>query len=483
MIQWEFIGRLHPLVLHLPIGLIFGLFLLEGLALFVDPDARVWRVCRKAYIGLLALSSIAAAFTGYILSLEGQSGGVTLTQHKWLGLAAAVLSLFLFTLTLGSEPSSESRKRPNLRLLVLLVLFALITVTGHLGGQLTHGPRFLSQFAPPLLKPLLGPPEPPKPAPVETVETDIPAPTTAVEPLIVYEDFIQPILVKYCGLCHGADRQTADLAVHTPEALMAGGWSGPVLVPGNAQDSELLKRIWLPLDDPGRMPPKGKAQLEASQVKALEWWINNGAAFDASLKRDEVPSELEPLLPQISETQVASEPALSSAPPDESLLNSLLERQVFIQRIQQDDQRLWVAFPALADQVTDETVEELLPLAPFIAWLDLSNTQITSQALATIVQMPELTELNLRETRIEAEALQVFTEHEKLERLNLSLVPLNDSVVDTLLKIPNLRKVYLGGTQLSAAAIQRLTEPRIEVILKATPSEVLEAEPNQVSEK
>ena len=44
MIQWEFIGRFHPLVLHLPIGLIFGLFVWESIMdrdekwIFYDPN-------------------------------------------------------------------------------------------------------------------------------------------------------------------------------------------------------------------------------------------------------------------------------------------------------------------------------------------------------------------------------------------------------------------------------------------------------------
>ena len=98
MIKWEFLGRLHPLVLHLPIGLIFGLLLIEGLALIIDRGARTWQVCRRAYIALLSLSCMAAAATGYLLSLEGQVDGVILTRHKWSGVSAAAVSLVLLSL-------------------------------------------------------------------------------------------------------------------------------------------------------------------------------------------------------------------------------------------------------------------------------------------------------------------------------------------------------------------------------------------------
>jgi uncharacterized membrane protein len=256
MIKWEFLGRLHPLVLHLPIGLIFGLLLLETFSVFMDSKARAWQIFRKAYMGLLALSSIMAATTGYILSLEGQADGVTLTRHKWLGLGVAVLSLVLLTLTAKRESLLKGHIQAVFRFLFVLVLLAVITVTGHFGGQLTHGPRFLATYAPPVLQPFLGP------APLKSTQPSLATSVT------VYDALIQPILDNHCAFCHGPDQQKAKLAVHTPEALMVGGRSGPVILPGNAAGSEFFNRIQLPLDEAGHMPPAGKSQLSSVQTSA-----------------------------------------------------------------------------------------------------------------------------------------------------------------------------------------------------------------------
>ncbi len=152
MLKWEFIGRLHPLILHLPIGLMFGLLLIEGLALVIDTKARAWKVCRGAYIALLALSSIAAAVTGYILSLEGQRSGDILIRHKWFGVAVAGLSLVVLILTTTRSHLLKARTQALYRLLAMVGLLVAITITGHLGGQLTHGPRFLATNAPPMLQ-------------------------------------------------------------------------------------------------------------------------------------------------------------------------------------------------------------------------------------------------------------------------------------------------------------------------------------------
>jgi hypothetical protein len=265
--------------------------------------------------------------------------------------------------------------------------------------------------------------------------------------------------------------------MHTAEALMAGGRTGPVIVPGAPQDSELIHRIKLPLDEPGHMPPSGKVQLSDLQISALQWWVQQGASIDAGLNRDEVPQALLSLLPQPQATGQSDPNELSSIA-DEEVIRGLMDQQISIQRIEQDDPRLWISFPAISDQVTDETVQQLMPLAPFIAWLDLSNTHITAEALTWIAQMPVLTELNLHQTDIEAEALKSLVPNPSLERLNLSGVPLDDTVVETLLDMPHLKRVYLWGSNISEAGIRRLSAPRIEVITETQPSDIISPDPN-----
>lgn len=467
MIQLEFVGRLHPLVLHLPIGLILALFVIEALALVLRSDARELHHCRNTLTVFFALSAVVSAITGYILSLENSSGGARVERHMWLGISVAVLGTALLILTFKRRQTPGSRVRTALRLLVLLGLAPALASTGHLGGQLTHGPRFLSAFAPAPLQPWLGPP------PEELAQTPAAAPAT------VFAGLIQPILDNHCVMCHGPDKQAAQLALHAQEALVAGGWSGPVLVPGQAQDSELMKRIHLPLDEEGHMPPEGKSQLSEQQISALDWWIGSGADFASILDRNAMPREFSGLLAQTDDTQAASVPAALEADWDEALLKDLIARQVSIQRIAQNQNLLWISFPATAGQVTDDTVKELLPLAPHIAWLDLSKTGISANALQWIAQMPALTELNLGQTAIDSQALKDITQLQSLERLNLSLTSVDDSILDDLLSMPTLKRVYLGGTQVSQAGIHRLSAPRVEVIAEAASADVIYTEPNE----
>jgi len=85
---------------------------------------------------------------------------------------------------------------------------------------------------------------------------------------------VLPILVAGgCTYCHG---DNGGLDVTSVRALLAGGDSGPAVVPGNA-DSSLLLQVILPQRSSGvRMPPEG-SQLSESAVNAIRAWINEGA--------------------------------------------------------------------------------------------------------------------------------------------------------------------------------------------------------------
>ena len=98
-----------------------------------------------------------------------------------------------------------------------------------------------------------------------------PTPTPAVTTL-TYEQHIRPILKTHCFQCHGEeDHREGKLDLRLRRLIIAGGESGPALVPNNPETSPLLKRIRA-----GEMPPKGKA-VSAKELELIERWIAEGA--------------------------------------------------------------------------------------------------------------------------------------------------------------------------------------------------------------
>jgi mono/diheme cytochrome c family protein len=86
------------------------------------------------------------------------------------------------------------------------------------------------------------------------------APST--EPAVTQHDVV-PVLLRRCAPCHGAHRQEAGLDLRTKNAMLHGGKSGPAVVPGNAEESLLIKKVRT-----GQMPPR--SQLVEASVKLIE---------------------------------------------------------------------------------------------------------------------------------------------------------------------------------------------------------------------
>ena len=58
---------------------------------------------------------------------------------------------------------------------------------------------------------------------------------------------------------------------------MKGGEDGPIVAPGRADRSEIVRRIWLPSVAPGRHAAAGTASAPAADAALVRWWIDGGA--------------------------------------------------------------------------------------------------------------------------------------------------------------------------------------------------------------
>ena len=92
-----------------------------------------------------------------------------------------------------------------------------------------------------------------------------------------FERNVRPLLARECYACHSgqAPVQQADLRVDSLDALLAGGKSGPAIVPGDAERSLLVKV--LRHETEVRMPPGGR--LTDAEVDHVAAWIRMGAPY------------------------------------------------------------------------------------------------------------------------------------------------------------------------------------------------------------
>lgn len=101
--------------------------------------------------------------------------------------------------------------------------------------------------------------------------------STASAADIDFERQIRPLLVERCGDCHGADTQESSLRLDVKHRALKGSDFGPVILPGKANESELIHRITT--SDEKKVMPSDGDRLTAVEVALLEKWINAGAAW------------------------------------------------------------------------------------------------------------------------------------------------------------------------------------------------------------
>ena len=54
---------------------------------------------------------------------------------------------------------------------------------------------------------------------------------------------MRPVLAGHCQSCHGTDKQKGGLRLDSRDAMLNGGDSGPVIVPGEPEKSKLITAV------------------------------------------------------------------------------------------------------------------------------------------------------------------------------------------------------------------------------------------------
>jgi uncharacterized membrane protein len=426
----EFIAHFHPLLVHLPIGI-----LLIGILLQWFSRKEKYAVFRHAVPVVLLFGMIAAilsCITGYLLSVSDDYDKTMVGWHQWMGISVACLS-FLLYLTVRNHRFGTREK------ILSIVLLLLIFVTGHLGGSLTHGSDYLSKP----LADVFG---------TDTVAIAIIKPLPEVQEAYVYNDVIKPILQTKCYSCHGVNKQKGKLRMDDSVMLLKGGKDGRVLVPGNANESALIKRLLLPVDNEDHMPPKEKAQPSENQIALLEWWISQGANFGKKVKEVNQTDRISHLLFALQKTNVVEKepmdiPAAKVEAADGITLEKMKNRAVVVLPVAQNSNYLQANF--ITDSIIDkEDLHLLLSLQKQLIWLKLGFTNISDSDMAAIAQLRNLTRLNLQHTNISDKGLLAIQMLHNLEYLNLVDTKVTLQGILQLKELKSLQSLYLYQTNI-----------------------------------
>ena len=420
----EFFGRFHVALVHLPIGILLlacGFQWLER-----KPKFSSLHVATRLAFFIGMLSAILSAATGYLLSLTGDYDESLLSKHKWLGISTALVSIGMYYLY--RKPASIKTQST-----ASILLFLLIVFTGHLGGSLTHGSDYLTKsFS----------------ESADTVVRRKPIPN--IQEAVVYADIIQPLLQTKCYGCHGKNKQKGKLRMDDTLRLMKGGKDGVVIIPGNAEKSEMVKRTSLPREDDDHMPPKEKPQLSGDQIALIHWWIASGASFDKKVKELNQPETITPVLLALQKSEqekiiIPDIPAAPVAKADEAAIKKLKDKGAVVMPLSQSTNYLFVDFVTTRN-FSDSEMHLLMPLKEQMIALKLGDTFITDSALQLISQFRNLMRLQLDHTKITDKGLAHLKSLVSLRYLNLVGTRVTAVGVMQLKVLKNLRSIYLYQT-------------------------------------
>jgi len=420
----ESLGHFHVVLVHLPIGILLLACVFQWLER--RPKFSSLRIATNIALLIGMICAIFSALTGYFLSFSGDYDESLVITHQWFGISVAAVSIAMFYF--HSKASSLKTQ-----VSVSILLFVLIIITGHLGGSLTHGSDYLTKSWH---------------VSSDTVAQRRPIPN--VQEAMVYADVIQPVLQTKCYSCHGKNKQKGKLRMDDSLRLMKGGKDGPVIIPGNAEKSEMAKRLSLPRGDDDHMPPKEKPQPTEQEIALIHWWIASGAPFDKKVKQLEQPEELKPALLALQNVQekkviVPDIPSKPVAKASEEAIKKLKDIGVVVIPVAQNTNYLSANFVTVANAGNKE-VQLLLPLKEQLIELKLGSSRITDSALQVISQFKNLIRLQLDYTKTTDKGLTNLASLENLQYLNLVGTAVTEKGVLQLKDLKNIRSIYLYQT-------------------------------------
>jgi len=436
----QFVGRFHPLAVHLPIALVLLTAVLECAGLF--RSGKHLQASAGFVLASAAASALVAIFLGWMLGRSGGYEGGLVTRHMWGGISLAA-ALILCCGIRGWNAKVYG--------VALFATVGLMAWTSDQGGKLTHGEGFLTEHMPGKLRSLLGVAPPTKrrvatnsavPASTDLSAANVSAPSEA--PVAFFASRVAPIFDDKCVQCHGSEKKKGKLRLDSFDYVMRGGKDGLVIKPGDTKNSELYRRVTLPRDNKDAMPAEGKPGLTTAELKVIEFWITSGAAETLAAEKVTAappPPPVKPVLPPL---------AADYRPRSDQI--AALESQLgvrLIPRSQNPRDGVILRTVSAPERCNDATLAALKPVADLIIDAELARTKITDAGTKALGSFVNLRSVDLSYTAVTSRGLAPLTNLSKLESLNLTATDVDDQGVLPFRRKPGLRHLYLFATKCS----------------------------------
>lgn len=267
-----------------------------------------------------------------------------------------------------------------------------------------------------------------------------------------FRNTIEIVLRNNCTGCHGPQKEKGGLRLDTKRLAFSGGDSGPAIVPGKPEESEMYIRMTLSKDDEDVMPPSEKSRVNPTQIEHIRKWIANGARW---------PEPVTKLSRGGDNHFTAFQKGLDHRTKSE--LAALKDEGVFLEPLIWEEGGMRLVIGHTPAPLTSESYTKLKRYAKDIRWVDASRGDITSEMISFIAQLDEVLVLHFENSNLTDQQLKKLEGLNALEYLNIHSTQVTAQSIPTLRKLTNLRKLYIWNTDINADDAKRLQKGRKEL--------------------
>ena len=472
----EFIGHLHPVIVHLPIGIL----LLGVLMMVYEHYSKVDLQLPISFAFLVgSISAVLACIAGWILSNSGEYDALLVQKHQWTGISTAVIGLLVYFL-------KQYRK------LLAVILTLLVFITGHYGGTLTHGENYLFNSN-----------ENSNTSQVDTIKVEAKkftqtisngADSLTIETHNIYKEQIAPLLKLRCYNCHAALKQKNGLRLDGEMFIKKGGKNGKIFVAGNTFKSPLYTSLVLPIDDEKHMPPKGKHQLSQNEILIIENWIKSGASFEDIIDTISNNELVKNVASQntIADKNILATPAKvnseitetkkgvvennnikgvvkntnlpNPAPINTAIIEDFKQKNIILTNIAEGSNFVMANFVNVVP-FNNSSLQALKSINEQLAVLKLTNLPINDDDLKVVADLKNIKKLNVENTLITDNGLDYIKQLSQLEQLNLYGTNISDEGIIRLADLKYLSVLYLWKTKVTLNGIEQFKKlnPKVTI--------------------
>ena len=431
----QVVGRMHPLLLHLPITL---LLLYIFWTLIVDKGNKENELVKNIGNWLLLASACTAAFTalmGLFLSKEDGYNPEILQWHKWSGIIVSIITSLWYAYR-------DKIKSINwLNTSIAVISLVVIIFTGHQGAEISHGSNFL-------LAPIMP----------EKKQQKV-----LMENAVIFRDMVQPILQSKCYSCHNAKKAKGQLVMETEALLLKGGKNGKLWDSTAAGYGLLLSRVHLPADAKKHMPPMGKPQLTEQETQILYSWIKSGASFKTKVMDLSVTDTIRLIASTIFNTIETDDYDFDAA--DDKKIKELNTNYRVVTPLAKASPALSAEFFS-AQFYLPEQLKELLIVKEQVVSLSVLKIPVQDAELKIIGQFSNLRKLNLSFTNITGATLDELNNLKELRQLSLSGTAIKKEDILKLGSLKKLSQLFIWNTALTETDIVELKHTMKDIVFE-----------------